>query len=433
VTRCGGLLATVGPRLQALFERVAGVSLGPGGRSLTKSLGYLIGADTFGSAVTFVLTAWFVRRLGPEEFGLANLAVAVAQIWVIFLLGGLHTAATREIAADPNQVPTIISTTFAAGGLLWGVLALLCTVWGNLLAQYLGVRGDLIAWSFVLATAECGYYLVHASLSGLKRFGDIARYAVSSTLGFAAIVAGLLAARSRLTFADFVAASALRWSLFCLFGLAGLRTFLGRPSLARARHLLAFGGYSTAASLCSFFILGGIDNVMLNAYHGADAVGLYGAYYVVFNLVTSRMVKVVSAVMVPTAASSSDRAALRRRVLQMYWRTAWLLGPSSVGLTFVVFRAYGDAYDFDWVLAGLMGANIWLHAVSSSVGDFLVAAGIRGVRSSLYAAAVTATVNVGANLLLIPSFGVGGTMVASSLAFSVALALRLAFLRRLEP
>jgi O-antigen/teichoic acid export membrane protein len=172
---------------------------------------------------------------------------------------------------------------------------------------------------------------------------------------------------------------------------------------------------------------------MLHAYHGPDAVGLYGAYYVVFNLVTSRVVKVVSDVMVPTAASHSDRAALRRRVLRMYWRTAWVLSPCTVVLTLALFQVYGEAYVFDWSLAWLMGANIWLHAMSSSAGDFLVAAGIRGVRSSLYAAAVTAIVNVGANFLLIPRFGVHGTMAASSLAFTVALVLRLALLRRVEP
>lgn len=426
------MIATRAARLHALFERVTGVTLGTGGWTLTRSLGYVMGADAVGSAVTFVLTAWFVRRLGPEEFGLANLASGVAQFCTIFMLGGLHIAATRDIAARPAEVKTTISTTLATGGLLGAMLAALLAFAGDVVTDLLRIAPPVLGWSLALAATQSGYHLVYASLSGLRRFADIARHGLLSTLGFALVVATLMTTRARLTFADYVAASALRSLFFALLGLAGLRALLGRPSLARAPHLLAFGGYSTATSLCYFFILGGIDSLMLNAYHGPEAVGLYGAYYVVFNLLTSRVVKAVSDVMVPTAAGHTDRALLRRRVLRVYWRTAWLLWPAAVLLTLLLFQVYGQAYEFNWRLAGLMGATVWLHAVSSVLGDFLVAAGLPGVRRSLYAALATAAVNVGANLVLIPRFGVEGTMMASALAFAVALGLRMALVRRVE-
>jgi len=426
------LIATRAARLQALFERVTGVTLGAGGRTLTRSLGYVMGADAVGSAVTFALTAWFVRRLGPGEFGLANLVSGVAQLCTIFMLAGLHVAATRDIAARPAEATATISTTAASVAVLCTILAALLAFAGDVVTDLLRISSPVLGWSLALAAAQSGYHLVYASLSGLRRFADIARYGLLSTLGFTVVVAALLTARAHLTFADFVAAGALRSSFSAVLGLAGLRALLGRPSLARAPQLLAFGGYSTAISVCSFFILGGIDSLMLNAYHGPEAVGLYGAYYVVFNLLTSRVVKAVSDVMVPTAAAHTDRALLRRRVLRVYWRAAWLLWPAAVVLTLLLFQVYGQAYEFNWRLAGLMGANVWLHAMSSVLGDFLVAAGLPGVRSSLHAALATAAVNVGANLVLIPRFGVGGTMMASALAFAVALGLRMALVRRVE-
>jgi hypothetical protein len=93
-------------------------------------------------------------------------------------------------------------------------------------------------------------------------------------------------------------------------------------------------------------------------------------------------------------------------------------------VTWVLFRVYSGGFAFSWVLAALMGVNVWLHTTSTLLGNLLVAAGTRGVRSTMYGAFLTAAVNVGLNVWLIPAHGVAGTMVASLAAFVVAVGVR---------
>jgi O-antigen/teichoic acid export membrane protein len=415
-----------------LLTRLTGGPSGPRVRAFAKNLGYLLGTDLLLTALTFGLTAWVVRTLGPAEFGQVNLTVSVAQFWLVAMLLGMHAGATRFIAAHPGDSGRIAATALALAAGACLVLAPLILAGRGQGEGLFGVGPGVFTWSVVLAASLVAQQVGNGILAGFQRFRDISAYNAAAGLAFAAIAGALLMGGRLLTFADFIAANVARWLIFGACALVAVHSRLGRPSWPWARQLLGFGGYYTVSAAAHLLILGAIDTLILNAYHGPGAVGLYGAYYVSFNLFSNRVLRLVSDVMMPAAAAHEDRRRLLRRALGLYARSAWFLVPAVVVLTAVLFRVYGGAFAFRWELAALMGVNVSLYAISTLLGDFLVAAGNRGMRLSMYAAFVTAAINVCANLLLVPPLAVTGTLLASSLAFSVSVGLRGLACSRLE-
>lgn len=417
--------------LRRLAE-LAGIPVGPRARQLASNLAYLVGTDLALTALTFGLTAALVRALGPAAFGQVNLATSVAQLWVILLLAGMHVALTRHVAAEPARAPTIVGSALAIAGIMCLAAPPVIVATRDLTMPLLRVDLPVFLWSLALALGLVPHALANGILAGQQRFREVSRFNLAAGLVFALLVGVLLAGVWAVTFERVVLVNALRAVVFAVLAFHAARGVIGRPSPTWARRLFGFGGYYTLAAFAHFLILGSIDNLMLNAYLGPAAVGLYSAYYVPFNLFTSRIVKLISDVLMPAAAAHEDRARLLRQVLGAYARGAWLIIPGVMAATFALFWVYGGAFEFRWTLAFLMGCNVWLHATSTVMGDLLVADGTRGVRWSMYGAFVTAIVNVTANLLLIPTFGVAGTMLASVAAFMTAIAVRAFALSRLH-
>jgi O-antigen/teichoic acid export membrane protein len=418
-------------RVAAIVARLSGFADGQRTRKFVVDLGYLLGTDAALTLVTFGLTAAVVRVLGPAEFGQVNLVVSVSQVWVTFMLVGLHAAATRYIAADPERSPAIISTSLTLS-LLIGIVLFPALLTGRHLAQQaFRVSPAVFGWSVLLAYGLVPQQLTNGILAGQGRFRIVSRCNLAAGLTFAAAIVGLLAWADTITVGEVIVANVVRALVFSGFAFVAVARTMGRPSVALGRHMLGFGGYHMFTALAYFLILGSIDNLMLNAYHGAHAVGLYAAYYVPFNLFTSRIMKFVSDVLMPTLAAHEDRPRLLRRVALVYARSAPVVIAVVCAITYALFYVYSGAFEFRWTLAMLMAINVWLHAASGALGDFLLAAGTRGVRWSMYGAFATAAVNVGANLCLIPPYGPAGAMVASLLAFLVALSVRAFALSRL--
>jgi O-antigen/teichoic acid export membrane protein len=417
--------------LGALIARLTGIPRGQHTRELLVNLAYLVSTDALLSSVTFGLTAAVVRVLGPGEFGQVNLVVSVGQLWLTLLLFGLHVATPRYIAAEPDRAGAVISTALVAS-LLFGVaLVPVLVVVRDLAQQRLGVSSMVFLWSVALAYSLVPQQLTSGMLAGQHRFRSISRCNLASGLVFAVVIAVLLVRTGPITVGEVIAANMVRALLFSALALGAVYRVMRAPSLALGRQLLGFGSYYTGAAVAHLLILGSIDNLMLNAYHGERAVGLYGAYYVPFNIFAGRIVKFASDVLMPAMAAHADRARLLRQAAPVYARSTWVIVPVTGAVTYGLFHVYSGAFEFRWSLAILMGVNVWLYTTSTMLGNLLVAEGTRGVRWSMYGAFVTAAVNVGASLWLIPPYGVGGTMVATLLAFVVAVSVRAFALGRL--
>lgn len=398
--------------------------------AFARNVSVLVGSDLLVSVLTFSVTGLFIRTIGPEQFGIVNLVGSVAQFSLPFLQLGLPAAATYYLSRSKGDA------SIGGSALVVGTL-LVITVWPLLwwlrdpIARATHVSPAVATAGIAYALPYALFYLGQGMLVGSARFSTAAVLNLASGLVFVAVACGMLLAQTGVSATGFIAASTLRWLLFGASALIAARALIGRPTLRASRDLVTYGGYYSLSALVHVFVLGSIDALMLNAWHGPATVGTYGAYYAVFNILVSRVMRQVSDVLMPTAAAHGAAGELLTRILRLAIKAIVPSVTVVAVLTFAVFRLYGEAYPFDWRLAIMMGAVVALHAVAGILGDLMNARGVAGTRASLLAAVATAIVNVTLNAALIPSFAIAGTMTASIAASCVSIALRVSMLKRL--
>jgi len=343
---------------------------------------------------------------------------------------GLPTAAARFLADSRGS--TTIASLAVAQLLVLVALGPVLLVAGPFLSKQLGVTTELYMWGMAYTVLLAWQLTAEGVLGGIREFGRLARFNILSGFLFIVTTVTVLARGQQVDFRHYIALSLLRAA--ALVALCGwsVRSRLGEINWREIPSYFHFGMYQAASALTHFFVLGSIDSIMLNAYHGPAAVGLYGAYYASFNVVVSRFMRMFSTVFLPTATAHARRDRLLWQLAAGFARSAWVLVLIVTALSFFLFQFYGSAYSFSLALAALMGVCVTLHVGVAVLIDLTAAEGVRGVRRNLVAAVFTATLNVVFNLMLIPRWGVMGTMIATAIAFACGLAYRYTVLVKLH-
>jgi O-antigen/teichoic acid export membrane protein len=409
--------------------RLAGGPLTEGVRAFLAHLAYLLSADVVATLLTFGLSAWVIRLMGPAEFGLANLVIGASQLVLIPMLFGLHAATARTVAGSATPGPymgaalVLVGTSIPLVGLVGVALA-------GPVAPLAGLTRAVLLWSLPLAASLTLQHVVQSMLAGRHRFRDIAIYNVWAAAAYALVIVLGLVADVTWPYWMFVVATIWRHVVHTGLCAKDIWRELRRPSRAALETLARFGGVYTLGSVAYLFALSAIDSLMLNAWHGPAAVGLYGAYYASFNIVASRVTKLVSDVLLPTASAHGAPSRMVGRLGRVLAGPAWLLVPAAMVLARLLFLVYGDAYVFSWGTAALLGLCIYLHVAMSLSGDLMMAGRPEDLRAATAISVVTAVLNIGGNLLLIPPFAVAGSLMATAVASGVGLGLRLAYLVR---
>lgn len=407
--------------------RLAGGPLTDGVRAFLGNLAYLFSADVVATLLTFGLSAWVVRLMGPEEFGLANLVIGSSQLVLIPMLFGLHAATARTVAASAAPGP-YLSAALVLVAILIPLVGLAGVALAGYAAQLAGLPRAVVLWSLPLAAALTLQHVVQSMLAGRHRFRNIALYNVWAAGAYALIIIAGLVADATWPYWMFVLATILRHAVHTGLCAVDIWRELRRPSRAAMQTLARFGGVYTLGSVAYLFALSAIDSLMLNAWHGPAAVGLYGAYYASFNIVASRITKLVSDVLLPTASAHGAPSRMVGRLAKVLAGPAWLLVPAAMMLARLLFVAFGDAYVFSWGTAALLGLCIYFHVAASLSGDLMVAGRPEDLRAATATSLVTALLNIGGNLILIPRFSVAGSLMATAVASGAGLSLRLAYL-----
>jgi O-antigen/teichoic acid export membrane protein len=401
-------------------------------RAFLKNLAYLFSADILASALTFFLSAWAIRIMGPQQFGLANLVIGTAQLVMIPMLFGMHASTARAVAASSTPGP-IMGSALTLTGLLIPAVAAVVALFHGPIAKLAGLSETIVLASLPLAAALVLQTVLQAMMTGLHRFREFSRDNIWSAVIYATLMASALTSGVTWVVWLFVAVTGLRSFVLAIFCLVRVHGELRRPTRDALRTLAHFGGVYTVGSIAYFFALGALDGLMLNAYHGAAAVGLYGAYFAAFNIVASRVIKLISDVLVPTATAHGEPWKIAGRVVRGLLGPAWAIVPGTMLLARFLFLMYGDAFVFSWITAALLGLCIYFHVGVNLSADLMVAGGIESLRIGSVVSIVTAILNVIGNMLLIPSYGVNGSLIATAVSSAIGLVLRMAYLLRSRP
>jgi len=390
-------------------------------KKIVANTGWLVSGQMLRAAAGFVVGISVARYLGPEQYGALWLAASFIALFSPLARLGLDQIVVRDIVRDTTRPHIILGTAFVLKATAGTILVPVATItamlarpndprmgWLTLLAALGGLllqAFDTIDFWFqsevrskyVVQARNIAYFLAAvARLTGVAAGAPLAFFAVVGFLELTAYAIGQVIAYR-------VAGQSLRAWRF-------ERAIAGR--LLRESWPLIISGLAVVVSL-------GLDQAMLGSMlageTGTRAVGVYSVagrlaemWYIIPAAIAS------SAFPAVVQARGNDVALYKARMQRLFnlmTLISYVAAPAAILLARPVISLYGAGYeDAAPILIILMWAGLWV----SLGGVRNLAIQTEGLLvQSMLATILGTVVNVGLNLLLIPSFAGLGAAVAT--------------------
>jgi O-antigen/teichoic acid export membrane protein len=384
----------------------------------------------FASAGTFVVGAVtsviVARALGPEGKGVFTLVFLLPALLASLGSFGLSAANVFFLRRGQAAAGTLLSNGILfALAISLAVSAILALGWRWIAPAILpGVSPGLAAIGILTLPLAL---LMDYALSLLLGYQRLLRFNVAG-FGAAAISLVFLAAALLLLRPDPAEAAVAKLLativsaavvLLALRGAAGRERFQLRPRLEVLRRSLSYGAREHLGNV-AMFLAYRVDLFFVAAFAGAKAVGIY-SIAVMLAEVFFYLPNAISTVLFPRLAGSDlsrsgIEAARATRV------TSFVVGAGALVSIPLVAPIIGFAFSSAFLPAApaylALLPGIYALCLSKVLSPYFTGAmGKPGLAAR--AAIIAVAVNVPLNVLLIPSFGIVGAAVASSIAYAV--------------
>jgi O-antigen/teichoic acid export membrane protein len=379
----------------------------------------LSAATLFAQVVGFFVLAVIARRLGPGDLGSYSFAISVMGYFAIPANFGVGALATRELARDPDRVKPLLGEIMALQAVLCAVPYVVLVALAPVLAADEASRGllPIVGLTFVIEAASLGFVLY-----GFQRYGVMALARAAGAVAFAVLTVLFVQEGDTTPLAWIHLAGVFATSV--ITGAAVLR-MAGRPRLdARARDLVRRfrAGVPLGVSAVMISVYYTIDSVLLGYMRGTEEVGQYTVAYRI-PLAVLAFAALWGSVLFPHMSALAERSRSEVREQIGYFASLALVAslPMLAGALVVGEQLIPGLFGVKYEPAGTPFIVLMFAAAlvpfSINWGTSLIALG--DDRHQAYAVTCGAVVNLAANLVVIPRFGMTGaaaTTVAAELA-----------------
>jgi O-antigen/teichoic acid export membrane protein len=393
-----------------------------GGTQILKSLGAMIAG---------ILVA---RALGPSGKGVISVLIALGSMAVILASFGVHLSGVYFLGRFKSDREAIVSNNLlvgVVGGLLTGVL--LATAGILFHDQLLRGIGTGMFVLFVISV-PCLYFNVFAQLIalGLGRVGgfNLPEIMEGSSLlvGTAAVLVIIGPRLLPLIALRVVTAAGISVFLFVYMRRVGRYRF--RPSRRLLRRQLRYGVKNYAGSLLWLFLLQS-DLVLCNYFLGSGPTGVYSVA-VSLGIPVAMLGSIMGPLIFQRVASNESRPsriANTNRALRVLLPVLGLsVAVLGVSASWVVTFVYGSSFSGAAEALVLLLPGLMALSFETVLMSFL--AGEGSPRIIYLAPLVGLIVNLGANLFVIPRWGIDGAATTSSIGYIIVLLLVLRYYLR---
>lgn len=381
-------------------------------------------------ALSVATGALLARTLGPAGRGEYALALLGQSLAVLLANLGISNALTYYLARREFSIERLIAQTICLALILGGIAAVALTGVAAMFGRVLlpGVPSDLVVIAAVSVPLGLFFYFTLSFSQGLEKFGAFNGLYIANAVALLVFLVPLLWARGNVTFA--VSAWSLSWLPPAVLGLIFLARW-GRlnvkydPSLSR--RLFSFGivGY---LSYVTNYLNVRLDTFLVNIFTNAAQVGFYAVavtlaeslWYVSTAAATVLAPRVAAG---ETVQSDETTGRVFRVVVFGSVVAAVCLALTAPWLVQILFgSAFRPSVAGVWLLlpgiVALGGARV--------LGSYLLGRNRQQVDLVATLAGLVATVAL--DVLLIPRYGFLGAAVASSVAYTVTLAVDLGWI-----
>ena len=387
------------------------------------NVGWAFGTQLIGLALSILTTAVLARSLGPGGQGVLSVSLLIPTLLVLVSGGGLYaanafyTGSRRIEVADLTRNASAVAIIGTAGSVL-----LIGLLFATGILQWLlpGITPALTAAALLVLPGLMIRQSSSAILVGLQQIsrasrGDLvqaATFFAAAALLVGIAGAGVLGALGAylvaLTAAFLVTA---RW-----LKPAGAR-FMPRLNTPILRRTIGFGYRGSAGMLLQFFTYR-LDLIIVNLLIGATAAGHYAISARLSELLWILPGAVGTVIFSRSAASTSrDMNGITPRAFWLTTIVCVAAGAIMVAFgNFAISVLFSVAFAPSYIPLVILVPGAVFIGASSILANYLVGRGHPGLVS--LATLVAFAITIPLDLSLIPSFGIAGAALASTLAYA---------------
>ena len=328
------------------------------------------------NVVQFGMSMALTAFIAPADYGLVVFTLPFLALIAMLTDLGLSSAITRAPTLDREQAGAALTLMTAAGM----VFALLLGLGGYPLSLAIAMPGlgGIMAGMALVVVLTVTATTPRALLERRLQYGRIAvieAAAVFVSAGIGLFAAWRGAGASSLVIYNFVN-NAIRAAAFLWLARGDLEWNTRWRSLGA---LISFGGWVLASNLLNFLARNS-DNLLIGAYLGAAAVGLYGLSYQFMLAPLMAITWPASAILLATLRQEANHPARAAQMLEaVLGATAMIAFPAMVflcfGLTFPVTALLSPRWQAVPEIVAWLAPIGALQSVSSYNGAVLLVAG----------------------------------------------------------
>lgn len=379
---------------------------------------YQFAAQVVALGVNFVVSVLIARTLGPEGKGQLSVLQQVPGVLAVVLNFGLaysnfYFVGRRKQPAGEALGNSILATLVA--GVVGAPIVWLLTVGPLAVVPDLPVGGAIVAAVLLPVTLVASFAASVGSGLGLLKKASLANMIAA---GMTLLLVLIAYAFDRLDVSAVLAISVITGLASLGFVVAAMRTQLGRlrVRIAAFRESARYSAKSYFANLAGYLNYR-FDIILVGYLAGAASVGVYSIavtfaelmWYVPNALTTSIQAKTMSLEPDEGASVAARTSRLTSALMLLVCAVAAAL------ITPIISTFYGAVFIPAVVPFLLLLPGVWMMGVAKILSGYLAGHG----RLYPWVSLLSAAVNLGGNLMLIPSMGPAGAAIASSVSYSL--------------
>jgi len=393
-------------------------------QGILRNTGWLFAGRVFRMGVGLFVGVWVARYLGPERFGLYNYAIALVALFSSLATLGLTNIVVRDVVLTPSSKNEILGSAFGlrlCGGGAALIMAISVCVVIRPHDRAMAYLVAVIATGSVFSAFDAIDFWFQSQL--MSKFTVLAKNVAFIVIAVTKVL--LVVYKAPLVM--FACAGTLEIALASLgllvvYHRAGGSFRLWRFRLARAKSLL-HDSWPLIFSGMLGSVYRRIDQVMLGGIASDEEVGIYSAavrlgeawYFIPMALMMSTLPSIVE-------ARQTSEELFYARLQRTYNAMALLAYAVAIPTTFlanaIVDLLFGGAYERAGPMLTLL---IWAGLpINLGVARAAFFTAMNWTRASLAMSAAGCVLNVALNLLLIPTYGGMGAVVATLISYAVA-------------
>lgn len=407
---------------------------------MLKAISKLLGKDTIArgamivmfssvltGVVTFALMPLWTYFLSPEEFGLFGLVQASAGLVQGIVGLGIYAAMGRFVHDDlhnEHHVGSIVSNSIKC---TWVASALLCCAAAFIVTAYLGgSTDDGQVWLYVLISMVWVWFNVSNSQASAL-FVAFEKHHINAIVNITSLLVGSGIAVALVVWADYGILGRFLGNLAGA-GLVGVvliywlikRYWKYKLEWKTSKAMLVYGAPLIVHTLASILLAIG-DRFVIERMIGLQAAGLYTVAYL-FGKPLEFLIGAISQAWSPRyfrQMQNGEEGDKAIRKFNKYWTlimvsfvcVATIIAP--IIFTWLVEERYQPASP---VIAPVIGGLFLMGVYHLSVGPIYVAKKTHLVATTTL---VSALVNIGANIILVPMYGIVGAAYGTLISYAM--------------